>query len=94
MWGFYNSRDRYLANKIFSTMIDPNISKAFKKAKSDQPFLAKYVYPLISNNSIMHDSYFCEKYGAKPFPSKRIGSCFIGIHFTTLFFYSQFKHLC
>jgi hypothetical protein len=85
MWGICNIRDHYFANKIFSTLIDPTVSKAFnppnKKNRrgSDQPFLRKYVYPFIKENSITHDSYLCKLYGGKAFPSQRQGNCFVGM---------------
>ena len=93
MWGFYNNRDRSLADKIFSYLIDPTISAKFNtpneanKYLGDELFLKEYVYPLIKNNSISHDSYNCNQSAGKPFPSKRVGSCYIGRNsFLLLFF--------
>jgi len=84
MWGFYNQRDRNLGTRIFKIIIDPNIAKIYINGKvtekgPDQRFLTKYVYPLIRSGSIIHDSFLCNQYkDSKPFPSKRIGSCFVG----------------
>jgi len=84
MWGFYNQRDRNLGKGIFKKIIDPNISKKFINGKvtekgPDQHFLTTYVYPLIRSRSVIHDSFLCNNYkDSKPFPTKRIGSCFIG----------------
>ncbi len=82
MWGFYNSRNKTLADLIFNKIVDPLISKNFKKNNAkgqDQFFLAEHVYPLIKHNSIIHDSYTCKNFqDSLPFPSQRIGSCFIG----------------
>ena len=83
MWGFYNSRNRPLANKLFNLIIDRNTSlKDNKKQQNsynvDQVFLANVVYPLIVNNSVVHDSYLCSSFGGDAFPTRRLGDCFIG----------------
>ncbi len=84
MWGFFNSRDRRLANKLFNLIIDRNTSmidnnKQQNTYNVDQTFLANVVHPLIVNNSVVHDSYLCKTLGGEPFPTKRVGNCFIGI---------------
>jgi hypothetical protein len=61
----YNSRDRPLANTLFNLILDRNTSlKDNRKQQNsynvDQVFLANVVYPLIFNNSVVHDSYFCK----------------------------------
>lgn len=48
------------------------------KTEGDQNFLSAYVYPLVSNNALVHDSYFCKKFGGLPFPFQREGDCFVG----------------
>ena len=83
MWGFYNARNRIIANNIFELIKDNAISKQyngnFKSPKhADQSFLAKYVYPLVKSSMIVHDSYLCTSFGGEPFPTKRLGNCFIG----------------
>ncbi len=40
----------------------------------DQNFLRDKIYPIVSNNCLVHDEYFDKK----PFPSERIGSSFVG----------------
>ena len=84
MWGFHRSRKQNLANHISSLILDPEISKQFKQQNGkglDQSFLSQYIYPLIKEKSMIHDSYFCQLYdtkNSKPFPSRRIGNCFVG----------------
>ena len=83
MWGFFNSRDRPLANKLFNLIIDRKTSmidnnKQQNTYNVDQTFLAKVVHPLIVNNSVVHDSYLCKTLGGEPFPTKRVGNCQIG----------------
>ena len=83
MWGFYNSRNRNLANTIFDLIINPEIGSLYNQNLNsprgqDQYFLRDYVYPLVKNDSIVHDSYFCHKLGGDPFPTQRVGNCFIG----------------
>jgi len=86
MWGFYNSRDRITAYKIFDSILNVDIAKKFSKPKNknrkgaDQEFLTKYVYPYLREQSIIHDSFLCASYGgAKAFPTKRVGDCFVGV---------------
>jgi hypothetical protein len=47
-------------------------------SEGDQHFLTTYVYPLSSNNAIVHDSYLCKRFGGTAFPVKREGDCFVG----------------
>ena len=85
MWGFFNSRNRKLANHIKNLILDEAISKRYNKNSNspkgeDQNFLSDYVYPLIKDKSIIHDSYTCKHFNdSKSFPTKRIGNCFIGL---------------
>jgi hypothetical protein len=84
MWGFNNKLNRTLANSIFNIIVDPKIAKSYnsnmKSPKgADQYFLNDYVYSLVINDLISHDSYFCKGYEkGRPFPNKRIGNCFVG----------------
>jgi hypothetical protein len=82
MWGFYNSRDRNLANKIFELIKNPRIAYLYNKNLAspkgkDQEFLTDYVYPLVKGRSIVHDSHLCVHYGGDPFPTKRVDNCFV-----------------
>jgi hypothetical protein len=83
MWGFASVRDRALATKIFSLIVDKKVSEQFNKnGKSpkhgDQSFLARYVHPLVKSSAIVHDSYLCASYGGDPWPTQRKGDCFVG----------------
>ena len=84
MWGFYNSRDFFMANSIFDLILNVNMAKkcSMRKCKNkyngDQNFLKQYVYPKIKRRSTVHDSFKCALYGGEPFPTKRKGDCFVG----------------
>jgi hypothetical protein len=81
MWGFYNKRNILISNKIYSLMINKEITKSYNfgnKKLVDQYFLRDHVFPLVKNDAIIHDSYNCERLGGNPFPSRRIGLCHIG----------------
>jgi hypothetical protein len=83
MWGFFNEKNRKIARHIYNLIINKNIANQYNKNKnqhfSDQLFLRDYVYPVIKEISIIHDSYLCKSYQYSiPFPTKRNGSCFIG----------------
>lgn len=83
MWGFYNARNRILAFHLFNLILNSqryNNVNSYKKKNlngNDQLFLSD-IYYLLKNEAIIHDSYFCEKYGGDPYPTERIGNCFIG----------------
>ena len=84
MWGFNSSMDRNLSNLIMEKFIDKKISQKYNKdnkspKKADELFLAEHVYPLLVNNSVIHDSFWCKKHkNSSPFPTKRNGTCFVG----------------
>ncbi len=82
MWGFYNSRDQAIAEQIYFLIVNKEIALKFNKVVNqkgqDQNFLTQYVYPLIKNKSVVHDSYMCMKHGGEPFPTRRIGLCHVG----------------
>ena len=44
----------------------------------DQNFLKEKIYPIISNKSFIHDSYFSYNISSKKFPSERINKEFVG----------------
>ena len=84
MWGFYNKRNRQLARQVYMRIIDLTISESYNFKRNlhhgDQNFLAMYVYPLIKDKALIHDSYYCNEYkDSEPFPTKRIGNCSIGM---------------
>ncbi len=82
MWGFYNSRDQAIAEQIYFLIVNKEIALKFNKVVNqkgqDQNFLTQYVYPLIKNKSVVHDSYLCMTFGGEPFPTRRIGLCHVG----------------
>lgn len=84
MWGFKRHLDPEKANLIFSLITDKEMSKKFNPNSNspkgfDQTFLSTVVYEIISNKWLEHDSYLCSFFtNSKPFPTKRIGNCFVG----------------
>lgn len=84
MWSFKVNKARDLGRKIFNKIIDKQISLKYNpngnsRKGFDQYFLSDHVYKEIKNNSTIHDSYLCKKYPkSKPWPTKRIGDCFVG----------------
>ena len=72
-----------MSKSIYKQIINREISWLYNQHKtnnkgSDQAFLSTFVYPFIRNDSIIHDSYLCMTYGGSPFPTQRLGDCFIG----------------
>ena len=82
MWGFFNAKNRDLSNKIFNLILNKQLALKYNlnsKKGYDQYFLADHVYPLVKQVAVIHDSYCCLTYrDSQPFPTKRIGNCFIG----------------
>ena len=81
MWGFYNSRDRHLADAIYQKILDKKINAELAKEQKDrdQKFLKKYVYKLLKKSAIINDSYSCRRFNySVAFPTQRQGNCYIG----------------
>ena len=84
MWGFKNYKNRNLANDIYELVINKTLSVKYNPSGissrgHDQFFLSHHVYNKIKLDSVIHDSFLCKSYGdAAPFPTKRIGNCFVG----------------
>ena len=79
-WSFANKRNRELGNEIFSKLTNPSIIRAYNNRLylEDQYFLVHHVWPIAKLNSTIHDSYFCEEFGGKPFPNRRENmDCFV-----------------
>ena len=36
------------------------------------------MYSLFKKKALIHDSYTCQKFGGTPFPTQRIGDCYVG----------------
>ncbi len=83
MWGAKSHMNRELMKSIFDQMLNRTIAEHYKNGKTfyaggDQEFLKKVVWPDAKQNSTIHDSYHCKKYGGVGFPSKRLKpNCFI-----------------
>lgn len=81
MWGFYNSRDRILANSILKNINDTKLKAQYVRGKGkDQSFLNSFVYPHIKESSIIHDSNLCRIFrDGEAFPTRRVGYCHVGL---------------
>lgn len=71
MWGVRNG-----LLKNIKTLINEYTKGDFWQV--DQNFLKEKIYPLVINNSFIHDSYFNYNINSKKFPSERINKEFIG----------------
>jgi hypothetical protein len=80
MWGFYNAKNRQLANQILNTILNKDVINQYSSASdgNDQLFLQNHVYSVIRENSVIHDSYLCQSFGGTPYPTQRVGPCHIG----------------
>ncbi len=76
MWGYKKSEDKKLALNIFKTILKQTYGHEWN---NDQKFLKDFVLEHALKSSITHDAYIeCGKQGIEPWPSKRIGKCFVG----------------
>lgn len=81
MWGFTNYRNRQLANKLYSLILQADIAQKYSANKRgpDQHFLRDHFWKYAKLNSTIHDSYLCTRFGGGSFPSKRLSNmCFVG----------------
>ena len=85
MWCYRNELNRSLGIEIAKICVNNSMHRdPIKQIEAtygdDQSLLIKYLWPLVHENAIIHDSYFCNR-GLKgePFPSKRNESgAFVG----------------
>ena len=84
LWGFKTELSRRVANDIYDLIVHEKIASLYKsdplknRPGSDQYFLSDYVWPQIKADSIVHDSFNCFKLNGSPFPTQRVGNCFVG----------------
>jgi hypothetical protein len=71
MWGVRNG-----VLKNIKQLIQEYVKGNFWQV--DQNFLREKIYPLVINNSFIHDSYQSYNHNSKQFPSERINKEFIG----------------
>ena len=78
MWGLRTKRNQTLSRFLFEKMIDRKINSIVNRFSNntyfgDQKFLRFFMFPLIENDVLSHDSYACMKYrNVKPFPTRRL----------------------
>ena len=72
MWGFRPAHDRILSQVIFQKLHNATLTKEYL-GKGDQPFLLKELWPLVKNDSLIHDSFNCQRFvdNSQPFPTRR-----------------------
>lgn len=72
MWGFRPSLNARLSQILLTKLRNTTLMQMFT-GSADQKFLHTEVWPLIKNDTLIHDSYYCDKYDVKtrPFPTKR-----------------------
>lgn len=72
MWGFRTAHDRKISHLILKKLQNVTIMQNYIE-KGDQPFLQNEVWPLVKNNSVIHDSFHCRRFrdNSRPFPTRR-----------------------
>jgi len=77
LWCFRNSKNRALARTLLTTIFAkarrrvPDIREAPKA--DDQKILNHYMWPIVSMDAMVHDSFFCRwKPNGRPFPTRRL----------------------
>ncbi len=72
LWGFRTHENRGIAKGLFHIVVE--------NSRSGNELLQKNVWPIFKLNSTVHDSYFCETMGGKPFPVRRSHlNCYVGM---------------
>ena len=96
MWGFYNTRDRSLADQLYGQITNKEINRELAQLPNnrDQTFLKKYVHKFLRDRSVIHDSYCCAQFNdSVPFPTQRQGNCYIGSTARNLACLKEVSHL-
>eukprot|EP01083_Nonionella_stella_P015655 43813_1 len=71
LWG--GTRDAFpqMAEILYRYQLDGSYN-------NDQLFLNDLVWPIAKHSALQHDSFTCEKFGGKPFPTARVGTEYVG----------------
>jgi hypothetical protein len=100
MWGiktrFDKTLSKYLYKVITSRLITAWYSLYTGEKGHDQYILNWYFWPHVKANSTIHDSYTCQKFGGKAFPSQRppYEECFVGAMGSCKKKHSSYKLVC
>ena len=84
MWGYKSAVNKHVSNVVFKKVVFKKLASLYNQnlnspKGADQRFLKDHVYSLLKTDSLIHDSYLCDYYeNTSPFPTERIGSCFVG----------------
>jgi hypothetical protein len=88
MWGFFNARNRMLAQYFYTVLTSQFISYWYRivyptivmPKGQDQYLLEWYFWNHAKKNSTIHDSFHCLDLGGEPFPTQRppYENCFVG----------------
>eukprot|EP01080_Neovahlkampfia_damariscottae_P003740 gene3740-6628_t len=70
MWGGVRSK--------IPNLIELSKNYDWKSYRGDMDFLSKYLYPIVKNQMISHDSFHCFKWGGRPFPTRRFMKFHVG----------------
>ena len=60
LWGFAAVKNRQVGQEMFKMITNPN-----------KVFDIKNLFPIVQKNHTSHDSFLCDRFGGRPFPSKR-----------------------
>lgn len=75
LWCFKSSKNRLLAKEIWNFIFRKSEFRTKEKEApkgNDQNVLNSYIWPLVEDDVLQHDSYNCKIYqGSVPFPTKR-----------------------
>jgi hypothetical protein len=78
LWGAANVRAPGYLFDTFRPMLIPFIGSRYTGA-GDQQFLLDFVWKNVRKHSLAFDSFYCTKFGGRPFPSQRPkGCCYLG----------------
>ena len=83
LWGFASGKNRQIGEEMFKLITDPNMipwhAQHGHNSTADQVFIETNLLSIVQKNNTSHDSFFCNKFGGQPFPSKRTPEyCHVG----------------
>ena len=71
LWGAATVRARPKLFNIFRPMLISSIGSQYN-GEGDQLFLKDFIWDKIKIYSLIFDSFYCQKFGGRPFPTKRL----------------------
>lgn len=80
LWAFKIYFNKTITNQLIKPLLTKSIINCYQSNNSDQIFLFNFIWPIVKEQSLQHDSFHCQKYHlTKPFTLPKLSrTLFVG----------------